>query len=361
MQFNMNYRLSRACLAALASLTVCHAHAESDVLERPAQMRAIERSAASVMLDIGRAGNRLVAVGERGLILWSDDEGKSWQQAKTPVSVTLTSVFFADAETGWAVGHSGVILRSDDRGRTWNKTLDGKQAAALVAEAAKMPGAAAELVASADRLIADGPDKPFLSVRFFDRRHGLVVGAYGLILETQDGGKNWRPRQQSVDNPKGLHLYSILDKGGSIWLSGEQGGLFSARNKGDAYRAVTTPYAGTFFGIAATDSSLVAYGMRGNAYWSGDQGVTWQKCILPGSNTLTAALTTRAGELMLVDDGGNVFLSADGGKQFVRASIPKMGPLNAVVELADGEFLFAGARGLSRARLSTTSATENKS
>lgn len=360
MQLNMNHRLARACLAALASIAVCAAHAEPDVLERPAQMRAIERSTASVLLDIGRAGKRLVAVGERGLILWSDDEGKSWQQAKVPVSVTLTDITFAGPETGWAVGHSGVILRSDDRGQTWSKALDGKQAAALVAEAAKIPGADPQTIANADRLVADGPDKPFLNVRFFDQNHGLVVGAYGFILETNDGGKNWRARQQSIDNPKGLHLYSILDKEGAIWVAGEQGGLFMSRDNGGAYRSVTTPYSGTYFGLAAAGSNLVVYGMRGNAYWSGNQGATWEKCQVPGNNTLTAALTARSGELLLVDDGGNVFISADGGKQFVRAPIPKMGPLNAVVELADGEFLFAGARGLSRARLSK-SATENKS
>lgn len=360
MQLNMTLKLSKIGLAVLASLAVCTAHAEPDVLERPAQMRAIDRSTKSVLLDIGRAGERLVAVGERGLILWSDDEGKSWQQAKAPVSVTLTSVSFADPQTGWAVGHSGVILRSEDSGRTWSKILDGKQVAALAAEAAKTPGADPQLIANADRLIADGPDKPFLSVRFFDRRHGLVVGAYGLVLETRDGGKSWQSRQQSIDNPKGLHLYSILDKNGAIWVVGEQGELFFSADKGDAYRAVATPYAGTYFGAVAADSNLVVYGMRGNAYWSGDQGATWEKCHIPGNNTLTAALTTRAGEIMLVDDGGNVFVSADGGKQFVRTSIPKMGPLNAVVELADGEFLFAGARGLSRARLSN-SAKESKS
>ena len=89
------------------------------------------------MLAITRAGARLVAVGERGSILLSDDSGVSWRQAKVPVSVTLTAVQFPNAKAGWAVGHLGVVLHSADGGETWAKQLDGREAASLVLEAAK--------------------------------------------------------------------------------------------------------------------------------------------------------------------------------------------------------------------------------
>jgi hypothetical protein len=63
-----------------------------DSLERPAAVcRNAERS---VLLDVARAGNRLVAVGERGIIIWPDDTGKSWHQAEVPASESLTAVDF---------------------------------------------------------------------------------------------------------------------------------------------------------------------------------------------------------------------------------------------------------------------------
>ncbi|WP_430515935.1 WD40/YVTN/BNR-like repeat-containing protein, partial [Pseudomonas fluorescens] len=56
------------------------------------------KAAHSVLLAVTRAGERLVAVGERGIVLLSDDSGVSWRQAKVPVSVSLTAVQFVDAQ-----------------------------------------------------------------------------------------------------------------------------------------------------------------------------------------------------------------------------------------------------------------------
>ena len=59
---------------------------------------------------IARAGERLVAVGERGKILFSDDRGGDWRVAAVdkPQGATLTQVAFADSRHGIAVGHSGL-------------------------------------------------------------------------------------------------------------------------------------------------------------------------------------------------------------------------------------------------------------
>ena len=77
------------------------------------------------LFDITRAGERLVAVGERGLIIVSDDDGRNWQQAAVPVSATLTAVSFPTPDKGWAVGHAGIILHRDDGGSSWHLQFDG--------------------------------------------------------------------------------------------------------------------------------------------------------------------------------------------------------------------------------------------
>ncbi|MFU0418243.1 WD40/YVTN/BNR-like repeat-containing protein, partial [Acinetobacter baumannii] len=75
-----------------------------------------------MLLDATRAGKRVVAVGEHGIVLLSDDEGKTYRQARTvPVSATLSAVSFADEKHGWAVGQWGVILATSDGGETWVK------------------------------------------------------------------------------------------------------------------------------------------------------------------------------------------------------------------------------------------------
>ena len=136
-----------------ACLAVCQsAHADNiarfDPTNRPTQANAappeaIDRpalqtvkSAVAMMLSIAVAGDRIVVVGERGYVLLSDDNGKSWRQTPTPTSVTLTSVGFATPTEGWAVGHMGVILHTTDGGSSWSKQLDGIVAARSMLAAA---------------------------------------------------------------------------------------------------------------------------------------------------------------------------------------------------------------------------------
>lgn len=63
-------------------------------------------------------------VGDRGLILASEDGGKSWREVKAPTEENLTAVFFR-GERGWAAGWSGVVLHSADGGRSWQLQKTG--------------------------------------------------------------------------------------------------------------------------------------------------------------------------------------------------------------------------------------------
>ena len=71
-----------------------------------------------ILIDIARAGNRLVAVGERGFALLSDDGGKTWQARETPVTRTLTGVAFAGRQASglpWAMGPRSCAPRTAAR------------------------------------------------------------------------------------------------------------------------------------------------------------------------------------------------------------------------------------------------------
>src|SRR5450830_215397 len=137
-------RVLSLCLTVLGSVVAAQSSSAAEgpaaqssaqqVLSEPALQSPKALRAAT--LAVTRAGARLVAVGERGTVLLSDDAGEHWRQASVPVRVTLTSVRFVNERTGWAAGHLGVILRSDDAGQTWIKQLDGRQAAAAVGASA---------------------------------------------------------------------------------------------------------------------------------------------------------------------------------------------------------------------------------
>src|SRR5580765_4846300 len=80
----------------------------ADPLDVPAVASSLAPS--RLLNGVARAGGRIVAVGQRGHILSSDDQGKTWTQASVPVSVDLLAVHFPTPGKGWVVGHSGVVL-----------------------------------------------------------------------------------------------------------------------------------------------------------------------------------------------------------------------------------------------------------
>lgn len=342
--------------ATLLAATACAAQASGqgvaalDLLVRPAHVAP--QAAQSVMLAVARAGDRLVAVGERGIALFSDDNGARWRQAKVPVSVTLTALCFASPSEGWAVGHGGVVLHTQDGGEQWTLQLDGQRAAqialaaAATAESAGQPDAAQRKQA-AERLVADGPDKPFFDVRFADSKSGLVVGAYGLAFATRDGGRSWESRMGVIDNPRGMHLYAIAARGNEWFIVGEQGTVLRSDDGGQRFARLPSPYKGTFFGaLTGSAGELIVFGLRGNAFGSGDSGKTWQRIATAGPATLTAGARLADGALVLTDEAGRVLLSRDAGKHFEALAVPGGAPLAGVAQASDGRLVVGGVRGL---------------
>lgn len=322
----------------------------TDLLDRPAA--ASVRASTSTLLAVTRAGNRLVAVGELGIILLSDDHGANWRQAKVPTSVALTNVRFLSGREGWAVGHGGIVLHSSDGGESWHKQLDGKQAAAVELAAAQAGAAQAgaggdKRLRDAERLVAEGADKPFLDVQFVDARRGFIVGAYGLIFTTVDGGKSWQSLKGRLDNPKGRHLYALDVAGSDIVVAGEQGALYRSRDGGETFFEVKTPYVGSYFG-ALRANGLLVFGLRGNAYRSVDDGASWQKVDLGLPVTVTAGARLTDGALVLVDETGRLLQSRDGGQSFAATPVHQPSPFTGIVQAADGSLVFSGARGITR-------------
>ena len=314
----------------------------ADPIDRPAVSTRLAQHA--MLLGAARAGERLVVVGERGIVVLSDDGGATWRQARVPVSVTLTAVRFPDAKHGYAVGHGGVVLSSEDAGESWTKRFDGMQAARIMLRQAQARGDAASM-REAERLVADGADKPFLDLHFFDARRGLVVGAYNLAFYTEDGGQTWQSWMERLDNPKSLHLYAVRAKANRILVAGEQGLVLSSEDAGRSFKRLDTPYHGSFFTAELiAENGILLAGMRGNVWRSGDGGGSWTQIALPDSASVTASSLRSPQELVLVNQSGMVFVGPAGGgaSAWRAASTPGLPPLNGVLPLAGGLLVLSG-------------------
>ena len=334
-----------------------------DVLDTPALKS--ELAAKTLLNGVALAGKRLVSVGWRGHILYSDNQGKSWTQASVPVSSDLTAVSFPSPQKGWAVGHDGVVLHSSDGGATWAKQFDGRAAAQVMAthhrswkncaachekltppQGAPASADDASLMADLKSFTQQGPDKPFLDVWFENDSTGFIVGAFNLIFRTTDGGKIWEPWFDRTDNKKRLHLYRIQPVGQDIYIGGEQGLVLKLDRLAGRFKAVATPYQGSFFGVTGKPGVLVAFGLRGNAFRSLDGGSSWHKVETGVPAGLSGAAVTPDGRIVMVSQAGHVLISTDGAASFTQFKVERPFAASAVAALDNDTLVLAGPHGV---------------
>ena len=350
----MNVRVFTAALGAALFcgwLPIAAGAGFQDPLAVPAQASAL--ASRGLLLGVARAGSRLVAVGQRGHVSYSDDAGGSWKQATVPVSSDLTALFFVNERVGWAVGHDGVILQTRDGGLNWTLQLDGIKANELLLaqmqKRADLEPQSAEvqaLLTEAKRYQEQGADKPFLDVWFADESTGYVVGAYNLIFRTSDGGKTCEPWFDRTDNPKFLNLYAIKQAGDDLYVVGEGGLVLKLDAQQQRFQARTTPYKGSFFGVLGNKSVVLAFGLRGNLYSSSDGGTTWSKAEAGLPATIVAGTALSDGRMLLADAGGRIAISDGAGGSFKLMPLKQAMPLAGMADAGNGRLALVGPRGV---------------
>ena len=351
----MHHLTARRCftglfLAGVAAL----ARAEfKDPLATPAVRT--ERLTQAPMTAIVRAGARLVAAGWRGVIVFSDDEGRSWKQADVPVREDLSALAFPTATHGWAAGNEGVLLETSDGGAHWTKRLDGRDAARLMVDkytalAAKSPDdkALAAALKESNGYLAQAPSRPFLDIAFENEQTGYVVGTYGMLFRTTDAGQTWEPWLEHADNPNGYNIYSIRVADGEVFLAGELGLALRLDRAQQRFVKLGTPYEGSYFALAGKAPAVIVAGLRGNALRSVDAGRSWQKIEFaqPAPTTFSGATLMPDGRVVLVTLSGQVFVGDDDGQRF-RAVTPKA-PMrySGVVAAGPNAVVVVGTQGI---------------
>jgi photosystem II stability/assembly factor-like uncharacterized protein len=221
----------------------------------------------------------------------------------------LTAVFFADESYGWAVGHDETILNTVDGGETWTRSHFAPEA-----------------------------QQPLLDLWFANRVSGIAVGAYGAYFTTNDGGRTWsgakfspapmatnptspsspaQPAAAPDDEalPPDYHLNRIVGVGNRLYIAAERGQLYRSDDRGANWRALPTPYEGSFFGLVPIrGEGLLAFGLRGNLFKSADAGATWAKIETGTTAMLTDGIAINDLRVVISGLNGVLLVSGDAGE-----------------------------------------------
>ncbi|MGI4860640.1 MAG: YCF48-related protein [Janthinobacterium lividum] len=319
-----------------------------DPLHTPSEMTPL--AAGSLLEAVVPGGSGLVAVGLRGHILVQAAGSTSWKQAAVPVSDDLVAVSFPSPQQGWAVGHDGVVLHTADGGATWQLQLDGPRAYQTMLSyyqnaARQGDPAAAQQVKYLQGVGAGTPAWPFLDVWFRNDQQGYIVGAFGMIMGTTDGGHHWTPLLDKIDNPRYYHLYSIKGQGADVFIAGEHGLVL--RLDDDAQRFVAKPlsYHGSLFGIALQGQRVVAYGLRGHAFVSSDRGDTWTPIDTGTTFGIVGATALGDGGLLLATEYGRLLKLAAGDTTAHALGTITSGAIMGITQGRDGRIVAATSLG----------------
>lgn len=271
------------------------------------------------LTGIARAGDRVVAVGEFGGVLLSDDEGKSWRQAASvPTRVPLTSVNFLDGDVGFAVGHDSVILKTTDGGETWTEVYSDPEA-----------------------------ELPLFTVQIESAEIVRAFGAFGAALETRDGGATWQTRDLQPGQPFEEHLNQAFKGEGQMRFVAAEGGIvYKSSDGGQTYQRIETPYEGSYWGgLSLKSGAVLVYGMRGNVWRSEDVGATWTEVPSGTDESFSGGAELDDGTVVLVGLGGAIARSTDGGLSFTAETRPDRAAFSDVA-VAGNTLLLVGNHGI---------------
>lgn len=311
---------------------------------------------ADKFFDVAAIDNeRAVIVGYAGKILYTEDGGTTWEIRDAGTDLALYSVDFVDPEHGWIVGQNGLILRTTDGGRTWERQRPGirlylfavdfldRREGWVVGDRAtylyttdggetwlvRKFGASATLTME-EALMAQDPI--LYDVEFVDRRTGWVVGEFGKIYHTWDGGQTWTEQQESLLGTAGIFdpldiptFFGVdfIDPMNGI-VAGLQGRIARTRDGGQTWRFepfdVEIPIIDPLFEVFQfPDTTGWGVGAAGEVVRQLSPGQPWRRADL-GMEVLTWIRSVDFSDRQhgwLVGGRGHVLRTTDGGKTWI--------------------------------------------
>jgi photosystem II stability/assembly factor-like uncharacterized protein/AcrR family transcriptional regulator len=271
-------------------------------------------------------------VGELGRIFRTRDGGASWERQDAGTKRPFLAVECIDADTAWIAGKEGIVYGTRDGGRSWQPATTGAS-------------------------------RHVFTLQFANRERGHGAGDYGAMIHTEDGGRTWTTQQvppevqlpeTAIDigvDPGDVNLYGLsYGDADHVWLVGEFGIVMTSDDGGRSWRQQHSPVETTLFGVYFADATHGwAVGIDGVSMRTEDGGASWTVQPTPLAQRALYDVFVRGDIGWIVGDAGTVLKSNDGGATWAVHPLPIQLAahwLRSVWVAPNGTGLVVGAEGL---------------
>ncbi|MEZ6062758.1 MAG: hypothetical protein R3C19_20635 [Planctomycetaceae bacterium] len=311
--------------------------------------RTAEIAADARLNDVCAIGSSVWAVGERGVMVHSNDQGTSWTTRLFPFECSLHSVCFLTNRIGWVAGSRfdpyskqlrGVLLTTRDGGDSWS-AVDGRS---------RDRNSSAGVLTGA----IPGYDLPGIRyVKYFDLQNAVALTCQSekrrAALQTDDGGLTWTPLDSDVDQSGWNHAAFLRPGDGLVVGTALSYGavvankLISIRRPSSTLRQVRSA------SLNAEGQGWIS-GDGGFLQYSNNGGITWQvppaPLPQPISEVMDFATTAQQGSTLCVagSPGSLIVRTNDNGNSWQFSKTNQASPIRRMtfagpsVVIAVGEF-----------------------
>ncbi len=247
--------------------------------------------------------------GDDGYFAQTNDAGKTWTKQTISTTESINEIYFRNDDNGYLVAGKKLFLTSDG-GKNWREIniYDPKdfkggtpQFLSIRFSDKKRGVIVGSVLNKADEVIdslimrTDNGGESWYRVLvsfkrelyhldFANKEKGWAVGDKGMILVTQDSGINWQIQKTGTE--RALYNVDFRDSDNGFAV-GAKGMILRTENGGENWETVKTNFPKTFLRVNfADDKNGFVVGYDGTILRTSDKGLTWVKQESPTKENL---------------------------------------------------------------------------
>ncbi len=246
------------------------------------------------------SANRGFIAGDSGYLASTSDGGRTWTKYPLNTDEDINEIYFRNDDNGYLVA-GRLMFITKDGGRTWQQTAIYRQGD-----------------------FKQGTPE-FLSIRFADKKRGIVIGSVlnsagnvidSLVFRTQDGGETW----QRINVPTKRELiHADFDGKSNVWVVGDGGVILFSEDGGLNWRVQTSGTTMPLYNVDFRDrNDGYVVGKSGTILRTENGGATWEVVQTNFKETFLRVDFADDKNGWIVGYGGMILRSSDRGKTWIR-------------------------------------------